>query len=79
LNTGIKTAKTFRGDTMGNIRQTNIKRITFRLLENYGDVFTKDFEINKILVTKYTTIESKVIRNRVAGYITRKVARMKVY
>jgi small subunit ribosomal protein S17e len=64
---------------MGNIRQTNIKRITFRLLENYTDVFTKDFETNKILVTKYTTIESKVIRNRVAGYITRKVARMKVY
>ena len=64
---------------MGNIRQTNIKRITFRLLENYTDVFTKDFETNKILVTKYATIESKVIRNRVAGYITRKVARMKVY
>ena len=62
---------------MGNIRQTNIKRITFRLLENYTDVFTKDFETNKILVTKYTTIESKVIRNRVAGYVTRKVARMK--
>ena len=64
---------------MGNIRQTNIKRITFRLIENYGDVFTKDFEINKTLVTKYTTIESKVIRNRVAGYVTRKVARMKIY
>ena len=56
---------------MGNIRQTNI--------ENQGDVFTKDFEENKILVSKYTTIESKVIRNRVAGYVTRKVARMKVY
>ena len=64
---------------MGNIRQTNIKRITFRLLEDYANVFTKDFETNKILVTKYTTIESKVIRNRVAGYVTRKVARMKVY
>jgi small subunit ribosomal protein S17e len=64
---------------MGNIRQTNIKRITFRLLEDYGDVFTKDFETNKILVAKYTTIESKVIRNRVAGYVSRKVARMKVY
>ncbi len=62
---------------MGNIRQTNIKRIAFRLLEDYTDVFTKDFETNKILVTKYTTIESKVIRNRVAGYVTRKVARMK--
>jgi small subunit ribosomal protein S17e len=64
---------------MGNIRQTNIKRIAFRLIENYGDVLTKDFEINKTLVTKYTTIESKVIRNRVAGYVTRKVARMKIY
>ncbi|AKB52827.1 MULTISPECIES: 30S ribosomal protein S17e [Methanosarcina] len=64
---------------MGNIRQTNIKRIAFQLLENHRDVFTKDFETNKALVTKYTTIESKVIRNRVAGYVTRKVARMKVY
>ncbi len=64
---------------MGNIRQTNIKRIAFQLLENHRDIFTKDFETNKVLVTKYTTIESKVIRNRVAGYVTRKVARMKVY
>ena len=58
---------------MGNIRQTNIKRITFRLLENYTDVFTKDFETNKILVTKYTTIESKVIRNRVAVTLREKL------
>jgi small subunit ribosomal protein S17e len=64
---------------MGNIRQTNIKRTALELLENHGDVFTKDFETNKALVTKYTTIESKVIRNRVAGYVTRKVARMKAY
>lgn len=64
---------------MGNIRQTNIKRTAFSLIENYGDVFTKDFDTNKLLVTKYTTIESKIIRNRVAGYVTRKVARMKVY
>jgi small subunit ribosomal protein S17e len=49
------------------------------LIENYGDIFTKDFDINKTLVTQYTTIESKVIRNRVAGYVTRKVARMKIY
>lgn len=62
---------------MGNIKQTNIKKTALELLENYGDVFTKDFETNKALVTKYTTIESKVIRNRVAGYVTRKVARMK--
>lgn len=62
---------------MGNIRHTNIKRTAFRLIDNYGDIFTGDFETNKALVSKYTTIESKVIRNRVAGYVSRKVARAK--
>ena len=58
---------------MGNIRQSNIKRLSLRLIENHGDVFTTDFDANKPLVSKYTTIESKVIRNRVAGYVTRKM------
>jgi small subunit ribosomal protein S17e len=58
---------------MGNIRQNNIKNITSRLLTNHGNVFTSNFDDNKSLVTKYTTIESKVIRNRVAGYVTRKI------
>ncbi len=58
---------------MGNIRHSNIKRITLRLIENYGDKLTTDFDANKPLVAKYTTIESKVIRNRVAGYVTRKM------
>lgn len=63
---------------MGNIRQNNIKTISFRLIDAYGDVFTKDFDINKELVTKYTTIESKVIRNRVAGYVTRKMTHVRM-
>ncbi|WP_406660620.1 30S ribosomal protein S17e [Methanolobus sp. ZRKC3] len=58
---------------MGNIRHSNIKRISLRLVENYGNIFTTDFDANKPLVTKYTTIESKTIRNRVAGYVTRKM------
>jgi small subunit ribosomal protein S17e len=62
---------------MGNIRPTNIKRIAFRLIDNHGDVFTTDFDENKRLVSEYTTIESKVIRNRVAGYVTRKIAHPK--
>ncbi|AGB48554.1 ribosomal protein S17E [Methanomethylovorans hollandica DSM 15978] len=63
---------------MGNIRQNNIKTISFRLIESYGDVFTKDFDANKQLVSKYTTIESKVIRNRVAGYVTRKMTHVRM-
>ncbi len=58
---------------MGNIRHKNIKNITFRLLDKYEGVFTGDFDENKHLVSKYTDIQSKVIRNRVAGYVTRKI------
>lgn len=64
---------------MGNIRQSNIKTIALKLINTYPDVFTGDFEENKTLVSQYTTIESKVIRNRVAGYVTRKVRRAPKY
>ncbi|NLI63002.1 MAG: 30S ribosomal protein S17e [Methanosarcinaceae archaeon] len=64
---------------MGNIRQSNIKTISLKLIDKYPNVFTGDFDENKDLVTEYTTIESKVIRNRVAGYVTRKVRRAPKY
>lgn len=63
---------------MGNIRQTNIKNISLRLIDSHGDMFTKDFDTNKHLVTQFTTIESKVIRNRVAGYVTRKMTHVRI-
>lgn len=59
--------------TMGNIRPNYIKSLAGLLLEEHGDVFTIDFAQNKENVMKYTDIESKVIRNRVAGYIVRQL------
>ncbi len=56
---------------MGNIRPNYIKSLADQLLEEHPGVFTTDFTQNKENVTKYTDIESKVIRNRVAGYIVR--------
>jgi small subunit ribosomal protein S17e len=56
---------------MGNIRPNYIKSLANQLLEENGDIFTTDFAQNKEYVTKYTNIESKGIRNRVAGYIVR--------
>ncbi|MBE0521517.1 MAG: 30S ribosomal protein S17e [Candidatus Methanoperedenaceae archaeon] len=58
---------------MGNVRPTYIKSLATQLLSDYGDAFTTDFTANKENVTKYTNVESKVIRNRVAGYIVRKL------
>ena len=58
---------------MGNIRPGYIKSMAHQLLEDHGDVFSLDFAQNKENVTRNTDIESKVIRNRVAGYIVRQL------
>jgi small subunit ribosomal protein S17e len=58
---------------MGNIRPNYIKSLAHQLLEEHSDIFTTDFGMNKENVTRYTNIESKGIRNRVAGYIVRQL------
>jgi len=56
---------------MGNVRQSYIKNLAAKLIMDYDDEFSTDFEENKHKVTEYTNVKSKVIRNRVAGYIVR--------
>ncbi|MGZ4904825.1 MAG: 30S ribosomal protein S17e [Halobacteriota archaeon] len=58
---------------MGSIRPTYIKSVAQELLRKHQETFGSDYERNKELVSEYTNIESKNIRNRVAGYITHKV------
>jgi small subunit ribosomal protein S17e len=70
MNTGVVCREKWR-NIMGNIRQNYIKSLAAQLLETHSDSFTTDFNGNKENVTKYTNVESKVIRNRVAGYIVR--------
>ena len=42
------------------------------MLKIYPDHFKKgDFDHNKIKVSELTNVKSKLIRNRIAGYITR--------
>ena len=59
--------------TMGRIKQTYLKRVAEKLLKEYPDVFTADFQDNKRKVALYTDITGKSIRNKTAGYITRVV------
>jgi|LGVE01.1.fsa_nt_gb small subunit ribosomal protein S17e len=61
----------YRSIKMG-IRPSYIKTLALQLINEKGDQFTGDFEDNKPLVTQFTNVRSKVIRNRIAGYITRK-------
>jgi small subunit ribosomal protein S17e len=54
------------------IKPAYVKKTATLLLERYSDAFNDDFERNKDIVVELTNVESKEVRNRIAGYITRK-------
>lgn len=55
---------------MGKIRPSHIKRIAKNILEKYGDLINDDFEKNKIVLDEILDLQSKKLRNRIAGYLT---------
>ena len=60
---------------MGNIRQTFIKNTAVDLLEKYPKEFiVGDYQHNKVKVAKLTDVKSKLLRNRIAGYVTRRLS-----
>lgn len=54
------------------IKPKYIKQLGGILIERYPDSFNQDFDTNKKSVSTLTNVESKGVRNRIAGYITRK-------
>ena len=61
---------------MGRIRQTFIKRAGEDLIEKYEDRLTTDFETNKKVVDEVAIISTKRLRNRVTGYVTKKMKKI---
>ncbi len=55
---------------MGNIRTDDIKKMSFRLIEAYPEKFSTDFEHNKESVNELNLTTTKLMRNKIAGYIT---------
>ena len=47
-----------------------IKRISNELLEKYPDRFSTDFDENKEAIKQIAVVRSKLLRNKIAGYIT---------
>ncbi|MHA2363327.1 MAG: 30S ribosomal protein S17e [Candidatus Hodarchaeales archaeon] len=56
---------------MGKVRPSNIKILSRKLVQEYGNKFSIDFEDNKRFLEQLADMKSKPFRNRVAGYITR--------
>jgi small subunit ribosomal protein S17e len=57
------------------IKPAYVKKTATILMERYPKAFSTDFEHNKELVSELTNIESKSVRNRIAGYVTHKQSR----
>ncbi|OPY25217.1 MAG: 30S ribosomal protein S17e [Methanocella sp. PtaU1.Bin125] len=55
---------------MGNIRQTYIKSTADALLRQHPNEFSTDFEANKDKVSRLAKIQTKNVRNHIAGYVT---------
>ena len=53
---------------MGRIKTVLVKRVAEKLVKEYGQEFTSEFEKNKALVEKYTNVISTKMRNIIAGY-----------
>jgi small subunit ribosomal protein S17e len=47
-----------------------IKRISNEILERYPENFGTDFDENKAFLKNIAVVRSKLLRNRIAGYIT---------
>ncbi len=56
---------------MGRIKTTLIKRLTLKIFKDHRDKVKQDYEENKKTVEELTDVESKKIRNVIAGYLTR--------
>jgi small subunit ribosomal protein S17e len=56
---------------MGNVRTKDIKKASFELVEFYPDSFNTDFENNKNFIKELKLGTSKIIRNKISGYVTR--------
>jgi small subunit ribosomal protein S17e len=63
----------FREASSMGIKPSYIKTIGNELVAKQRTNFSNNFEENKQQLEKSALIESKRVRNRIAGYITRKI------
>ncbi len=56
---------------MGRVRQSMIKNTAAELLRLHSDRFTADFKHNRDELKELLDVEGTVMRNRIAGYLTR--------
>ena len=62
---------------MGKVRTKTIKKSSRRIIERYYPRLTLDFHCNKRICDDIAEIPTKRMRNKIAGYVTRLMKRIK--
>merc|ERR1712057_141980 len=68
--------RTGKKATMGRVRTKTVKRASRTIIEKYYNRMTLDFDINKRLCDDVTIIQSKRLRNKIAGFATHLMKRI---
>ena len=61
---------------MGRVRTKTVKKAARSLVENYYHKLTLDFDINKRLIDEVAVIQTKRLRNKIAGFTTHLMKRI---
>jgi len=56
---------------MGRIKTKLIKRVTHELISRFPGKFSSSYEENKKVIGELIIVDSKKIKNTIAGYLTR--------
>merc|ERR1712083_548855 len=63
-------------DKMGRVRTKTVKRASRALIEKYYGKLTNDFHVNKRIIDDVSVIQTKRLRNKIAGYTTHLMKRI---
>ena len=61
---------------MGRVRTKTVKRASRAIIEQYYGKLTKDFHFNKRIIDDIAVIQSKKMRNKIAGFTTHLMKRI---
>lgn len=62
--------------TMGRVRTKTVKRASRALIEKYYGKLTNDFHTNKRIVDSVAVVQTKRLRNKIAGFTTHLMKRI---
>jgi small subunit ribosomal protein S17e len=48
-----------------------VRRISEEIVEKFPGTFGTDYQANKEMLNKFAVVHSKMLRNKIAGYITK--------